>query len=103
MGFMVEGLGRGVGIAVGIGSDGIESVVRFDGRICGVSPTPTMQYLSVSAPIRIFLLKRPTVASVAARPRARIVPSSCGCVLAQYRADASRVRDELSSLSRATR
>ena len=32
-------------------SHAMDKVVRFDGRICGVSPTPTMQYLSVSAPI----------------------------------------------------
>src|SRR5579862_207278 len=38
-------------IALLIASHAIESVVRLLGRICGVSPTPTMQYLSVSAPI----------------------------------------------------
>jgi hypothetical protein len=38
-------------IAFRIASHAIDSVVRFDGRICGVSPTPTIQYLSVSAPI----------------------------------------------------
>src|SRR5437588_10459373 len=32
-------------------SHAIERVVRLEGRICGVSPTPTMQYLSVNAPI----------------------------------------------------
>ena len=29
----------------------IDGVVRFEGRMCGVSPTPTMQYFSVNAPI----------------------------------------------------
>src|SRR5260370_37086205 len=38
-------------IAFRIASHAIDSVVRFDGRICGASPTPTIQYLSVSAPI----------------------------------------------------
>src|SRR5262245_8487033 len=38
-------------IALRTASHAIESVVRFEGRMCGVSPTPTMQYLSVNAPI----------------------------------------------------
>src|SRR4030095_5915577 len=32
-------------------SHAIDNVVRFDGRMWGVSPTPTMQYLSVKAPM----------------------------------------------------
>src|SRR5208337_1461300 len=38
-------------IAFETASHAIDSVVRLEGRIWGVSPTPTMQYLSVSAPI----------------------------------------------------
>src|SRR5215831_15738257 len=38
-------------IAFLIASQAIDSVVRFDGRMCGVSPTPTTQYLSINAPI----------------------------------------------------
>src|ERR1700730_9749401 len=52
-------------IALLTASHAIESVVRLLGRICGVSPTPTMQYLSVSAPI---VLLNP---SSGARPHAR--------------------------------
>src|SRR5271170_4413232 len=52
-------------IALVMASHAIESVVRLLGRICGVSPTPTMQYLSVRAPI---VLLNP---SSGARPDAR--------------------------------
>src|SRR5689334_7588622 len=48
---MSAGLRPASAIALLTDSHAIESVVRFDGRICGVSPVPTMQYLSVSAPI----------------------------------------------------
>jgi hypothetical protein len=38
-------------------SQAIDRVVRFEGRICGVSPTPTMQYLSVNVPMPFLLQK----------------------------------------------
>ena len=39
-------------------SQAMDSVVRFDGHMCGVSPTPTIQTLSVSAPIFFLLFLR---------------------------------------------
>src|SRR5215467_4431884 len=48
---MSDGLRPASTIALRTASQAIESVVRLEGRRCGVSPTPTMQYLSVSAPI----------------------------------------------------
>src|SRR5271155_2022059 len=42
-------------IALVIASHAIDRVVRLLGRMCGVSPTPTMQYLSDNAPM-VFLL-----------------------------------------------
>src|SRR6266542_10780 len=41
-------------IALLIASHAIDSVVRFEGRMWGVSPTPTMQYLSVRVPIALL-------------------------------------------------
>src|SRR5215469_1515935 len=46
-----DGLRPASAIALRTASQAIESVVRLEGRRCGVSPTPTMQYLSVNAPI----------------------------------------------------
>src|SRR6266849_1245612 len=61
-------------IAFRIASHAIESVVRFEGRICGVSPTPTIQYLSVSAPMILLSDRLPTRPSCHQGPSRKRTP-----------------------------